>query len=152
MMMLLVVMAMGMVCRAAEEKVVKPDMKPVVSMVQNAGMGVYNWKELENFVVYDGGAFLDTVRDRKDLTKVTTMEGKLTAEEVAALKKALEDAGKGPAAEDAGTVTFKWVDKDGKEQEMIYTMPGKSPAKELMEKVRALVKAHGTQKGPVKAN
>jgi hypothetical protein len=123
--------------------------KAAVSMVIKAGYGPHGGKEEERFTLNADGSFQHTQRTFGAKETVTVMTGSLKAEQVEELRKAIADAGEGAMAEDAGTVVFKWTDKAGKQQERLYMLPRKSPAKELVAKVRALVKAHGKESGDV---
>ncbi len=54
-------------------------------------------------------------------------------------------AGTGPSAKDAGTVEFKWVGKDGKEEKKFYSYPDKDPCQRLLGEIDALTAKHRTE-------
>ncbi len=135
--------ATGLMCRAAVEQV---DTRGVFSMVHTAGMGKIQGKAIEVFVVAADGSYKDTLRVYGANPGTVVTDGKLTAEQVTALVKQVAAAKEGEKAEDAGTVVFKWRDKEGKEQERLYSMPGAEPAKGLMEMVQKMVKENAKEK------
>ena len=76
--------------------------------------------------------------------ETAALEGKNA--EIDALIAQIEKADVGPGAEDAGTVQFTWLNKDGKEQSKLFTQPRRADCLKLLDALADLAGKHGTRK------
>jgi hypothetical protein len=69
--------------------------------------------------------------------------GELPAREVARLVERVAKAGPGPAVDDAGVVSFRWLDATGTAQSRIYAAPDQPPSVTLLQAIEELARRHG---------
>ena len=79
---------------------------------------------LKEFFVTPGNRFQYRLRqDARAGATDTTVVGKLPAGALTGLVKKVAEAPKGPGADDAGSVSFVWMDKSGGKETKAYSMP-----------------------------
>jgi RNA polymerase sigma factor (sigma-70 family) len=98
---------------------------PIIQMQRRRGFGPEGGKVISKFEVLADGSFT-----------YDGAQGKLPKEEIAALTEQIAKADVGPPAEDAGSVAFAWLDKDGLEQSKLFTRPAAAGA--LLQKMADL--------------
>ena len=69
--------------------------------------------------------------------------GTLPKEVVARLVRQIAQAGPGPAADDAGSVAFRWLDATGEARSRTYLIPDQPPCSKLLEAIEAVARRHG---------
>jgi len=101
-------------------------------------VGGWNAGVLCEFSVESNGAFWWK-------TKNDNRSGVIPKPELDKLIDHVVTAGAGPSAKDAGTVEFKWVGREGKEEDKFYSYPDKDPCKRLLVEIDALTAKHRTE-------
>ena len=69
--------------------------------------------------------------------------GTLLPQDVARLVDRVATAGPGPAVDDAGIVSFRWLDATGTAQTRIYAAPDQPPSVTLLQAIEERVRRHG---------
>jgi hypothetical protein len=120
-------------------------------MEQHTGYRSPEKSRVTELIVKEKGDFTYIVRRPDTKEVISALSGKLPPDDLKALIKSLEDAGKGGAAEDAGYVSFEFVDSAGKVQSKEYSMPRAAPAKDILATISDLVAKHGKKFDPSSA-
>jgi hypothetical protein len=75
--------------------------------------------------------------------KGVQITGQIPADELKSLISSIAMAGKGPGAEDADYVEFKWIDADGKAGSRDYSYPREDPCRRLLKQMEGLLQKYG---------
>jgi hypothetical protein len=75
-------------------------------------------------------------------TTKESRSGIIPEADLKALIADLASAGPGPESKDAGTVEFKWIDKDGKPGTRMYSTPKEEPCQRLLKEIDKLSAKH----------
>jgi len=94
--------------------------------------GIFIWKK----------AVFNTIPRSPDEIRYDEKSGRIPKEKILRLRAQLAEAGPGPLAEDASTVTFTWIDERGDFKESTYQMSSYAPAKDLIETIDQLVQQY----------
>ncbi len=117
--------------------------KRVLSMKHTGGWGT---GPIAEFFVTADGAFewrqgLQT--GQRVERKPETRTGRLSKDTVARLIGQVARTGPGLAADDAGMVTFHWLDAQGRAQSKTFSTPDQPPCSQLLETVQTLARRYG---------
>jgi hypothetical protein len=77
----------------------------------------------------------------------TRLAGRLPRGAVQRLLRSVAAAGPAPLADDAGTVSFRWLDEQGETRFRVYSQPGPNPGSDMLETIQTLVRRHGRKPG-----
>ena len=79
-------------------------------------------------------------------SKGIRMTGEIPKDDLKKIIDEIVNAGDGPGADDADSVTFNWHETDGnKRSKRFYTYPEREPCKTLLVHIDALVKKYGKE-------
>lgn len=101
----------------------------VISMVEWPGYGRNGDRLIVRFTVQADGGF-----------RYDDKSGKLSADELKQLQDQIVAADVGPGAEDATTLTFRWLDATGKRHEKVFTNPNATDRKKLVATLEGFAK------------
>ncbi len=120
--------------------------KPGVWMQHTGGWGAGVIAEF--YVTVDGNfewkQRLQTVKSAE--SQYEKRAGRLPEDVILSLIQQVAQAGPGPAFDDAGQVTFRWLDAKGEAQFKGYSAPDMLPAIELLETIETLTHQHSDDK------
>jgi len=117
--------------------------KPAFWMWHEGGWGAGMLREFR--VAADRSFFWQNVigSPRAEKRSFRILVGKLPAKDYKDLVAKVAAAGEGPDAEDAGAVSFRWRDAEGKQVGRMYTYPVAPPCAALMKRVESLAVQFG---------
>lgn len=78
-----------------------------------------------------------------DKPRYETRAGRLSQEVIASLIGQIARAGPGPIIDDAGIVTFRWLDAKGGAQFRTYMMPDGPPCADLLKMIESIARKYG---------
>ncbi len=87
-------------------------------------------------------------KGREQEYKYETLTGRLPTDSLRNLVTEVAQARPGPALDDAGQVSFRWVDETGEAQLKGYWAPDQPPAVDILEVIEVLARRHGERPAP----